>query len=192
MEPGRERLTNAQTLRNRSRRPLVMALVTSLVSACNFAPRYTEPTTPQPPAFKETGDWVVATPRDEIPGESWWQVFNDPELDKLEEQVTATNQNLKVAVAQFDEARADAKAAHADYYPTVDANGSAAPYRSVAARGESLPNTTYNNYSLGLDLQYELDVWGRVRNEVRAANAAVSERGRPRDGESESACGTRC
>ncbi len=153
---------------------IVTAVAAFLVSACNFAPHYNVPAAPTPVAFKEAGDWVVATPLEELPRDNWWKVFHDPVLDRLEERVTATNQNLKVAVAQFDQARANAKAAHADYYPTLDANGSAARIGLSRRAANPLPNTRYDNYGLGLDLQYELDVWGRVRNEVSAANATVS------------------
>ncbi len=153
----------------------IITVVTAfLVPACNFAPHYDVPVAPTPVVFKEAGDWVVAAPLEELPRENWWEIFHDPELDGLEERVTATNQNLKVAVAQFDQARADAKATHADYYPTLNANGSAARIGLSRRVANSLPNTSYSNYGFGLDLQYELDVWGRVRNEVSAANATLA------------------
>jgi multidrug efflux system outer membrane protein len=141
---------------------LGVAVLACLLSACNFAPRYATPPVPTPAAFKEAGDWVVATPHDELPREHWWEVFNDPELNNLEE-----------AVAQFDQARADAKAARADEYPTIDATGSASRTGLSRRTANPLPNDTYNNYGVGLDLQYEIDAWGRVRNEVKAANATV-------------------
>ena len=93
---------------------------------------------------------------------------HDPALEALEDQVTAANQDLKVAVARFDEARADAKSAQADYYPTLDSTGSASRDHASRRVGNPLPHGTSNNFSLGLDLSYEIDVWGRVKNQAKA------------------------
>lgn len=146
----------------------VAPLLACLLAACNFAPKYAPPTTEAPSAFKEFPDWHIANPQDTIQRGSWWRVFNDPTLDSLEDRVTSANQNLKIAIAQYDEARADAKNAQADYYPTLDADGSAARTGLSDQVANPLHNRSYKNYSLGLDLSYEIDVWGRVRNQARA------------------------
>jgi outer membrane protein, multidrug efflux system len=148
--------------------PRLLPIAASVLAACQFAPDYTPPVVVTPPAYKESSDWHVAAPRDNAPRGAWWKVFGDPVLDGLEDRVGTANQTLKAAVARYDEARADAKDAQADYYPTLDAQGSAA--RTGLSRNvpNPLPNRSYRNYSLGLDLDYEIDVWGRVRNQVRA------------------------
>jgi multidrug efflux system outer membrane protein len=143
-------------------------LVACLLSACDFAPTYVPPPVATPTDFKESADWTPATPRDSAPRGPWWQIFQDPALDRLEDQVTAANQNLKIAVAQYDEARADASTAQADYYPTLDAGGSASRQGLSREAANPLPNRSFKNYSLGLDFDYEIDVWGRVRNQAKA------------------------
>jgi NodT family efflux transporter outer membrane factor (OMF) lipoprotein len=148
-------------------------LAAALLAACDLAPPYAPPPTTPPADYKEaagavSGDWATAQPKDELPRGKWWELFHDPALNALEEQVTAANQDLKVAVARFDEARADAKTAQADYYPTIDATGSASRNHLSRQVGNPLPHGTTNNFSLGLDLGYEIDVWGRVRNQAKA------------------------
>jgi NodT family efflux transporter outer membrane factor (OMF) lipoprotein len=95
-------------------------------------------------------------------------MFHDPALNALEDQVTEANQDLQLAVALFDEARADARSARADYYPNVDAGSSATRNRLSTSIGNPLPRRTFNQFGLDLDLGYEVDVWGRVRNQAKA------------------------
>ncbi len=129
------------------------------VTGCNLAPRYEKPSVDAPPAYKEYPGWRLSNPQDSIPAGSWWKMFGDAELDGLEERVAASNQNLQAAVARFDEAKAQARIAQADYFPSVDAAGSVA--RSGLSRevANPLPERKYTGYSLGLDLQYEIDIW---------------------------------
>jgi NodT family efflux transporter outer membrane factor (OMF) lipoprotein len=140
----------------------------ALLAACDLAPPYEPPAIATPADYKESADWATAQPKDEVPRGQWWKAFHDPALDALEEQATAANQDLKAAVARFDEARADAKTAQADYYPTIDATGSATRDHLSRRVGNPLQHGTTNNFSLGLDLSYEIDVWGRVRNQAKA------------------------
>jgi multidrug efflux system outer membrane protein len=163
---------------------IALLIAASLPAACDLAPPYTPPAIDTPPAYKEepakegSADWAAAMPNDEASRGHWWLVFHDATLNELEEKVTAANQDLKVAVARFDEARADAKTAQADYYPTIDASGAVTRDHLSRRVGNPLPNTRYNNFSLGLDLSYEIDVWGRVRNQAKAgANRAEASAG---------------
>ena len=145
---------------------LVSAL---LLAACDLAPDYTPPSVALPEGYKEeSSDWAAAAPKDEQERGDWWQVFNDARLDELEGKVTAANQDLKVAIARFDEARADAQTAQADFYPTLDASGSATREHVSRVVQNPLPRSTGNNFGLGLDLGWEIDVWGRVRNQAKA------------------------
>jgi NodT family efflux transporter outer membrane factor (OMF) lipoprotein len=149
-------------------RALGVALAASMLGACDFAPKDTRPTLPPVEAYKEAGDWALAQPGGQWPEDHWWRVFNDPSLDKLEEQATQANQDIQVAMARFDEARADARVAQADYYPTVNATGSVTRNHLSASAANPAPHRTFKQYETGFDLSYEIDVWGRVRNEVRA------------------------
>jgi multidrug efflux system outer membrane protein len=143
-------------------------LATIVLAACNLAPGYHQPETASVASYKEAGDWIAATPNDQVPRGQWWQIFQDPTLDALEERGTTANQDLQGAVARFDAARADARVAQADYYPNVDASGSSTRNRISGLVADPLPRRTFNQFGLGLDLSYELDVWGRVRNEASA------------------------
>ncbi|WP_158913145.1 efflux transporter outer membrane subunit [Caulobacter sp. S45] len=150
---------------------------TLALTACNLAPPYIPPTVDKPPAFKETDGWALAQPQDTAPRGAWWTVFADPDLDRLEEQTTAANQDLQAAVANYDSARAQARIAKAGLFPTLDADGSVSRVRLSRDAANPLPNKDYANYGLGLDLQYEVDVWGRVRNQARAGRARAQAAG---------------
>jgi NodT family efflux transporter outer membrane factor (OMF) lipoprotein len=124
-----------------------------------------------PPAYKEVGDWKPAQPNDQNLGGNWWTIFQDPQLDALEQQVNVGNQNLKAAVAQFQQARAALRYNRADYYPTVTIAPSATRTRVSSHRPP--PNSifngiTENDFVLPVDVSYQADVWGRVRKNVES------------------------
>jgi outer membrane protein, multidrug efflux system len=146
----------------------VPVLATVLLAACDLAPKYRQPEAANVIAYKEGGDWIKATPNDEIPRGKWWEVYQDSYLDSLEDHVTAANQDLRAAVARFDAARADARIAQADYYPNLDANSAASRNGLSERAANPLPNRAFNQFAGGLDLGYEVDLWGRVRNQARA------------------------
>ncbi len=135
----------------------------SLVSGCAIGPNYSRPETEVPAAFKEAGDWIVARPSDAVPKGKWWQVFNDPVLDGLMEQVSVSNQDLKAAEARYAQARAAVRSARSGFLPTLGLN-------SGASRSRAAGNTS-NRYTVGVDAQWEIDVWGRIRRLVEAARA---------------------
>jgi NodT family efflux transporter outer membrane factor (OMF) lipoprotein len=139
----------------------------ALLGGCNLAPKYARPAVETPAAFKEnpagTNFWKVARPVDGIARGKWWQVFNDPQLNTLEEQVTISNQNVAAAFANFLSARALVKEARAQYFPTLAANPAVTRSRQ--------PSGTSTTYSLPLDASWQLDLWDRVRNTVRASFA---------------------
>jgi len=152
--------------------PLVLAL-----GACSLAPTYQRPeTAAAPPEFRESHDWKFAQPADTAPRGPWWEQFNDPGLNVLEVKVSSANQDIKAALARLQQARAAARSSRADYMPTVTANASAMPGRVSANKPffSSAANPEYRDNVLGADVSYELDVWGRVRNEVAASNALAA------------------
>jgi outer membrane protein TolC len=85
----------------------------ALVSACAVGPDYKRPDAEVPQQYKEAGDWKVADPSDAIARGKWWEIFNDPQLNALEEQVAAANQNILVAEAQYRQAQALVQSAQA-------------------------------------------------------------------------------
>src|SRR5258706_14998522 len=141
----------------------------SLVSGCAIGPTYSRPETEVPAAFKEAGDWIVARPSDAVPKGKWWQVFNDPVLDGLMEQVSVSNQDLKAAEARYTQARAAGRSARSGFLPTLNLTSGVS--RSRAAGNTSGASPSGNRYTVGVDAQWEIDVWGRIRRLVEAARA---------------------
>ena len=156
-----------------------------LLAGCNLAPDYHQPSVQTPPAFKETNNWKLAQPSDGIIKGKWWEMFNDPQLNALEEQVAISNQNVVAALQNFFAARALVKEARAAYYPTVSAAPAVTrtlpPNANPFALSTSRNSADYSIYALPLDASWEPDFWGMVRNTVRAdayaaqANAAILE-----------------
>jgi NodT family efflux transporter outer membrane factor (OMF) lipoprotein len=140
------------------------------LTGCAVGPKYHTPAVEAPPAYKEVGDWKPAQPNEQSLGGEWWKIFQDSQLDALELQVNVSNQNLKAADAQFQQARAVLRYNRADYYPTVTAGPSAARTRISANSPTSttLRGATYNDFVMPFDFSYQADVWGRVRKTVES------------------------
>ena len=156
--------------RKASRRVLI-AIAALQLTGCVVGPKYHQPPAPAPPAYKELGDWKPAEPNEKNLGGEWWKVFQDSQLDALEQQVNVSNQNLKAAEAQYRQARAVLRYYRADYYPTVTTGPSATRERISAHRPP--PNSifngiTYNDFVLPFDISYQADVWGRIRKNVES------------------------
>lgn len=154
---------------------LALVMLALGAAGCSFAPRYRVPdSAPVPERYKELAGWKAAEPKDAVARGDWWTLFKDPDLDRLQEQLQSENLQLKAAYARLEQARAQYRIARADLFPTITANPSAtrerfSPNQPLFAPG--LP-TTYNDFVAGADVSYELDLWGRVRNEVASARAS--------------------
>ena len=145
-----------------------------LLSGCAVGPRYSRPTAPVPPAYKEEPPgWKTAQPNDQIARGKWWEIFGDAQLNGIEEQVNVANQSLKAALAQFEQARALVRFNRADYYPSATAGVSASRNRQSRNRAlaTTLSKTNYTDLILPLTVSYEPDVFGRVRRTVEAARS---------------------
>ncbi|MBW8877905.1 MAG: efflux transporter outer membrane subunit [Acidobacteria bacterium] len=157
-----------------------------LAAACTVGPNYKTPPVEVPAAFKEQpppgvkpGDWKPAQPQDAARRGKWWEVFGDPQLNALEEQVAVANQTLAQAEAQFRGARAAVAEARAALFPTVTAGASVTTSRGSTGRsatGTAGTSGTATIYQVPIDVSYEFDVWGRVRRQIEAnvANAQAS------------------
>jgi NodT family efflux transporter outer membrane factor (OMF) lipoprotein len=158
---------------------IILPLVFQL-AGCTVGPRYIKPVVPMtesykeevPSSFKESEQWQPAHPADQTSRGNWWEVFGDPQLNELEEQIAGSNQNLKVAEARFREARTAIRFNRASQFPSI----STAPSASYVKVPDNSPNSpskiqeaSTGDFVLPLDLSYELDLWGRVRRSVAAA-----------------------
>lgn len=158
----------------------VLAGTMLLLSACAVGPKYTRPTAPVPGAYKELSGaykemngWKTAQPQDKVLRGSWWELFNGPGPNALEERVNISNQNLKIAEAQFRQARALIRFYRSNYYPTVTAGASVTNNQLSANRSVNLASrNNHTIYQLPIDLSYEVDVWGRVRRTVEGVRAS--------------------
>ena len=164
------KLPRKQTFRSSWKTAVLLAVAALQLIGCAVGPKYHPPAIQAPPAYKEVGDWKPAQPNDQNLGGTWWTIFQDPKLNALEEQVNISNQNLKAAQAQFQQARAVLRYYRADYYPTVTAGPEATRTRvsANAPTNLTLRGATYNDFVLPFDVSYQADVWGRVRKNVES------------------------
>jgi len=145
---------------------------TAWLGACSLGPDYVKPAVQVPAAFKEAQGWKVAQPRDTLPKGKWWEIFADPELNALVEQVDVSNQNIRAVEAQFRQAQSLAQQARAGLYPNI--SGSASVTRSQAGTGKSGgASAPVTMHTLGLDASWETDIWGKVKRSVESSNAAA-------------------
>ena len=150
----------------------VAALLAMLcVGGCVRHAPYVTPAADTTPAFKEDPNWKVAAPADAALKGNWWDAFGDPELSTLEDQVAVSNQTLKSAEAQLLAARATVRGARAAFGPQVTTTPSIALARLSANRAPSSFHDTYADFLLPVDVSYEADVWGRIRQTVNVSQA---------------------
>ena len=173
-----------------STRPLFVALFAlTLLTGCKpVGPNYNRPTYDAPPAYKETGAstvtpppapaggaWQPANPSDSLLRGKWWEIYQDPQLNQLEERIEANNQTLRQALETYLAARDQISVARAALYPTLSA-GPSISRNDISANGPSYSAgkpTTYNDFSLSGQASWEPDFWGRIRRTVEAARAGA-------------------
>jgi len=151
---------------------LTLGLAAAL-SGCMVGPDYQRPDAAVPDAYKEAGEWRPAQPRDDASRGRWWELFGDPQLNSLIEQVEISNQNVLVAEAQFRQARALVAASRAALFPTLTGNASITRSRSpTGVIGGTTAGRVITNRSASLDAGWELDLWGQLRRTVEANTAS--------------------
>jgi len=140
--------------------------------ACNPTPKYVRPPAPTPSAYKESGEkdgtgWKLAQPGDDKLRGKWWEIYNDPQLSGLEEQVAISNQSLKVAEANFRAARALVISARSALFPTIGATPAYTNSRSSGTTTKFPGISSVNNeWALPFDVSYTPDFWHRIRNQI--------------------------
>jgi len=152
---------------------LLVALI--LFSGCNRGLRYQRTQVETPPAYKEMEGWKRAQPQDDTLRGKWWEMFNESQLNVLEEKVNVSNQNIASAAAGFLAARALVKEARSQLFPTVTTNPSITVQRTPSSSGSgsgagSKSSTgTFTDYTLPFDATWQPDLFGRIRNTVKSA-----------------------
>ncbi len=141
-------------------------LASGMLAGCAVGPNYHRPPAPAPTAYKTEGPWRVAAPKDSIPKGTWWEIFNDAELNNYEQQLLKANQSLEAAKDRLNQARSLARVTSAGYFPTfsTDPNASRTRYSGhrpeVVTLGKPL---TQNTFEIPFLLNYEPDLFGRVK-----------------------------
>ena len=138
---------------------------------CVVGPKYKTPVAPAPPAYKEIGNWKTAIPSDQNLGGNWWEIFQDQQLNELEQQINVSNQNLKAAVAQYQGSRAALRYVRADYYPTLTTTPSAQREKYSNHRPPQtsiFDGLTFNDFVVPVNLSYQVNAWGRVSKNVES------------------------
>jgi len=143
---------------------LTAALSAFVFAGCEVGPDYERPPVETPTSFKESGDWQLAQPMDQIDRGAWWSVYQDPVLNDLEKQVDINNQNIKNYEAQYQEALSLADEARSSLFPIVTTDP------SVTRSGSGgLPSTT--KYTLGASGSWDIDLWGKIQRNLESYEA---------------------
>jgi NodT family efflux transporter outer membrane factor (OMF) lipoprotein len=148
------------------------------VGGCSLAPPMKTPDVPPGEAYKELGPWTQAQPADRLPRDSWWMLYETPEIDDLQKRLIAGNPTLAAALADYAQAKALSDQARAGLFPTLNLNAGATRNRESVHAPLIGPTTAryYDDNVVGGSVSYELDLWGQIRNQVvaGAANAQAS------------------
>jgi NodT family efflux transporter outer membrane factor (OMF) lipoprotein len=158
----------------------------SLLAGCKVGPNYQRPATLAPPAYKEGGvggtvppppspaggTWKAASPSEGMLRGKWWEVYQDKQMNALEDQVAIQNQNLRAAMEAYLSARDQVRVARADFYPTLSvtpdvSRGQVSTHRPLITNSTQ---TSYSDFQLEGQASWEPDLWGRVRRSVEAAH----------------------
>ena len=148
------------------------------VGGCSLAPPMKTPDVPAGEAYKELGPWTQAQPADRLPRDSWWMLYETPEIDDLQKRLIAGNPTLAAALADYAQAKALNDQARAGLFPTLNLNAGTTRNRESVHAPLIGPTTAryYDDNVVGGSVSYELDLWGQIRNQVvaGAANAQAS------------------
>jgi NodT family efflux transporter outer membrane factor (OMF) lipoprotein len=148
----------------------VCALVL-LLAGCAVGPPYAKPPVVAAPSYREPqpDGWKQAQPSDAVLRGNWWELFNDPQLNALEQQVPPANQSLKVAEANFRQARASIKLNRAALFPTIGAAPQITRNRVSGNSPTGLQGDEYGDFVLPITVSYDADFWGRLRGALASA-----------------------
>jgi len=151
-------------------RATILLLFTTL-AGCTVGPDYVRPSIATPAAYKEGVNWKIAEPQDEIARDKWWTFYGDAYLNSLVEQVALSNQNIKIAEAQYRQALALIQQSQAGLFPTL--NGGVSASRGQAASNTQTTGAVSNTARVSLSASWELDLWGGIRRTVEANESSA-------------------
>ncbi len=147
------------------------SLAVLALAGCSVGPDYHRTAVETAPTYSEPGPWKQATPSDALARGDWWTLFSDSQLNELQNQASANNQDLRAAVARVDQARAITRVAKSEFYPHVDGSAGGSILRTSSNSDLVIPGVESSDVTASLGLSYEVDIWGRVRRSVEASTA---------------------
>jgi NodT family efflux transporter outer membrane factor (OMF) lipoprotein len=150
---------------------LASLLSVMALTGCSLSPHYEVPDVPVATRYHSQGPWTMACPADQLDRAGWWRLYQEPELDDLEQHLVTSNPDLRAAYFHFVQAEAYIKQVSSQLYPQVSTAGNLQRNRESDTRplrGANGP-TDYNAATLGVEADYEVDLWGRVRDSVAAS-----------------------
>jgi outer membrane protein, multidrug efflux system len=161
-------------------RVVVAALSAALLAACTVGPDYQQPHADAPPEWRTDSYWHVAEPSHAPIAPTWWMSFNDSTLNTLETQALDQNQTLAAAVAHYEQAKATLANTSAQRIPEVDLGGTAerlkiSKDRPLTSYGTPNQTTVQNGLTFGPSINYDTDLFGRIRREVEGAKASAEQ-----------------
>ncbi|MFZ0199753.1 MAG: efflux transporter outer membrane subunit [Candidatus Sulfotelmatobacter sp.] len=163
-------------------------LLLGFAAGCTVGPRYSRPSAPvpAPDAWKTQPPWEQASPEDAIPKGEWWKIYHDADLNAYEQELLQANQSLEAARDRLNQARSLARVATADFFPQLSTDPSAVRERGsgnrplngaqptvISGGTQQVPPYTQNVFTIPFNINYEPDLFGRVRHQVEAANATL-------------------
>jgi NodT family efflux transporter outer membrane factor (OMF) lipoprotein len=151
----------------------VTLATTCAVAGCGSRQPYVRPTTVVPTAFKESANWKSATPHDDEWRGPWWEMFGDRMLNDLEHEVDVSNETLRTAEAQYEQAHALIGGARASLYPQITASPTIQRAQLSGTRAVSTFHQVYGDFLVPGSASYEADLWGRVHASVSASESVA-------------------
>jgi NodT family efflux transporter outer membrane factor (OMF) lipoprotein len=151
------------------------------LAGCTQAPPLRLPTLAVPQSYREAAPWVRAQSADELPRPDWWTLYGDPELDALQQRLIQGSPDLAAALARFQQARAAVGQVRAAQVPSVGLSLNTqrleqSDRRPLRVLGPNSPDR-YGSTTLGVDIGYEFDLWGRVESQVAVGVASEQAAG---------------
>ena len=160
--------------------PWVACAAVALLAGCRIGPKYVRPAAPAPPEFKEStpvkyanappGTWEPANPQDTVLRGKWWEMFHEPELNALEDQLNINNQDIILDFQNFMAALDVVRAVSSQFFPTVSGgpafSRNKVPTAANRAVATSTKGVTASTYSVIGGASWAPDLWGKIRNEV--------------------------
>ena len=183
---SRARAAGAKAARPRRLALAIAATLAVTLAGCAVGPDYKRPAVDIPASYKEAPDgWKVAQPADQQDRGNWWSIYNDPQLNALEDRLDQSNQTVAQFAAAYRQARALVSEARAAYFPVISATASGSRSRSPSRNfngsvtgggggttsSVSSSGSISNSYNLGLDATWEPDLWGKVSRTVASQKA---------------------